>query len=71
MLVHLGMRIVWCGNGNKHQSINLSLIGCPSHWRSVVGKLTKNVNFVNPQSVNESVSFVKVNKLTFLSNAEV
>ena len=39
--------------------------------RAVVGKLMKSVNFVNPQSANEFVSFAKVDKLTFLSNAEV
>ena len=36
-----------------------------------MGKLMKSVNFVNPWSVNEFVSFAKVDKLTFLSNAEV
>ena len=38
---------------------------------AVVGKLMKSVNFVNPWSVNEFVSFAKVNKLTFLSNLKL
>ena len=38
----------------------------------MVGKLTKNVNSVTLiQSVNNFVSFAKVNQFTFLSNTEV